>query len=58
MDVLIDQMTGTLSQCVSAPNHHNVYFRCVTILYANYNNAPGRAEITPDRAEIFFKSPL
>lgn len=31
MDVLINQMGGTLSQCVLTSNHHNIHFKHLII---------------------------
>ena len=36
MDVLINRMGGVLSQCILVSNHHDVHFKYLTILYANY----------------------
>lgn len=36
MDVLINPMVGILLQCIHMLNHHDVHYKYLTILFANY----------------------
>ena len=36
MDVLINPMGEALSRCVHVSNHHDVHFKYLIILFANY----------------------